>query len=52
LANHPIILPADLKAAMELNEKLWAVMDDLMKKGLVTDYGIYPEGQSGYLIGG
>ena len=41
----------DLSKHLEMNEKLWKVMDDLMKKGIVKDYGIFPEGESGFLIG-
>jgi hypothetical protein len=41
----------DPQKTLELNETLWAVMDDLMKKGLVKDYGIFPDGESGFLIG-
>ena len=40
----------DPQKSRELNEILWAVLDDLMKKGLVKDYGIFPDGESGYLI--
>ena len=43
--------PADPSKTLELNEQLWMVMDDLMKKGIVKDYGIFPEGESGFLIG-
>jgi L-rhamnose mutarotase len=42
--------PMEASKSLELNEKLWAAMDDLMKKGLVKDYGIFLDGQSGYLI--
>lgn len=30
---------------------MFAAMDDSMKKGLVKDYGSFPDGASGYLIG-
>ena len=43
--------PMDPQKSLELNEKLWAVMDDLMKKGFVKDYGIFPDGESGFIIG-
>ena len=43
--------PMDPSKSLELNETLWTVMDDLMKKGLVKDYGIFPEAESGFLIG-
>jgi L-rhamnose mutarotase len=42
--------PLEPSKSLELNEKMWAAMDDLMKKGLVKDYGIFVDGQSGYLI--
>jgi len=42
--------PMEASKSLELNEKMWAAMDDLMKKGLVKDYGIFLDGQSGYLI--
>ena len=43
--------PKDVQMAMQLNEALWAVTDDSMKKGLVKDYGVFPGGESGFLIG-
>jgi len=43
--------PMDPSKALELNEKMWAAMDDSMKKGLVKDYGIFPDGTAGYVIG-
>ncbi len=43
--------PHDPQKTLELNETLWSYMDDLMKKGLVKDYGIFPDGESGFLIG-
>jgi L-rhamnose mutarotase len=42
--------PLEPSKSLELNEKMWTAMDDLMKKGLVKDYGIFVDGQSGYLI--
>ena len=42
--------PTDPQKSMELNEMLWSVLDDLMKKGLVKEYGIFPDGESGFLI--
>ncbi len=41
----------DPKKNMELNERLWAVIENLMKKGVVKDYGIFPDGESGFAIG-
>ena len=43
--------PKDPQANLQLNEMLWATVDDLMKKGLVKDYGIFPDGESGFIIG-
>jgi len=43
--------PTDPSKTLELNEKMWAAMDDSMKKGLTKDYGVFPDGTSGYLIG-
>jgi hypothetical protein len=42
--------PTDPAKNLELNEKLWAIMDGLMKKGEVKDYGMFPDGTSGYCI--
>ena len=43
--------PMDPIKALEMNEKMWMAMDDSMKKGLITEYGVFPDGTSGYLIG-
>ena len=43
--------PTDPAEALKLNEALWAAMDDLMKKGEVTDFGWFLDGKSGYAIG-
>jgi hypothetical protein len=43
--------PTEPQKYLEFQEKLWAVIDDLMKKGLVKDYGIFPDGATGYVIG-
>jgi len=40
--------PTDPSGRLELNEKLWAIVDGLIKKGMVKDYGIFPDGASGY----
>ncbi len=44
------VWPADPEKSLGMNELLWAAMDDLMKKGLVKDYGIFPDGASGFLV--
>ena len=43
--------PKEPQASHELNETFWAVIDDLMKKGLVKEYGIFPDGESVFIIG-
>jgi len=42
--------PTDPSKKLELNEKMWAGMDGLMKKGEIEDYGVFPDGYSGYAI--
>ena len=43
--------PTDPSRKLELNEKMWAATDGLMKKGEIEDYGVFPDGYSGYAIG-
>ena len=43
--------PTDPSKALELEEKVWAAIDGLMKKGEVEEFGIFPDGWSGYAIG-
>ncbi len=43
--------PLEPQKSLELQEKIWAVMDDSMKRGLTKEYGIFPDGNAGYLIG-
>jgi len=43
--------PTDPSKALELDEKMWAWMDGLMKKGEVEEFGAFPDGYSGYAIG-
>lgn len=43
--------PTNPAEALQLNETLWAAMDDLMKKGEVTAFGWFLDGKSGYAIG-
>jgi hypothetical protein len=43
--------PHEQQASLKLNETLWPIMADLMKKGLAKDYGIYPDGISGFILG-
>jgi hypothetical protein len=42
--------PTDPSKLLEMNEKMWASIDDLMKMGLLKDFGIFPDGTSGYSI--
>lgn len=43
--------PTDPAEALQLNEMFWAGMDDLMKKGEITEFGWFLDGRSGYAIG-
>jgi len=43
--------PTDPAEALKLNEMLWASMDELMKKGEVTEFGWFLDTKSGYAIG-
>ena len=43
--------PTDPSKALELNEKMWAAIDGLMKKGEIEEFGVFPDGYSGYAIG-
>jgi len=40
----------DTQKILEQNEKMWAFLEDLMKKGLVKDFGIFSDGETGFLI--
>ena len=44
-------LPMDPSKSLELNEKMWAAIDGLMKKGEIEAFGAFPDGTSGYGIG-
>jgi len=43
--------PTDPSKYLELEEKMWAVIDDLIKKGMIRDFGAFLNGTSGYAIG-
>ena len=43
--------PTDPSKYLEMNEKMWAGLDGLMKKGEVEEFGVFPDGYSGYAIG-
>ena len=36
---------------LKLHEKSFAVMDDLIKKGEIEEFGFFPDANSGYMIG-
>jgi len=42
--------PTDPSKALELNEKIWAGIDDRVKKGTIKEHGHFPDGLSGYVI--
>jgi hypothetical protein len=43
--------PTDLSKYLELQERMWAGIDALMKKGEIEEFGVFPDGYSGYAIG-
>jgi hypothetical protein len=43
--------PTDPSKLLELEEKIWAGIDGLMKKGEIEEFGVFPDGYSGYAIG-
>ena len=43
--------PADPSESLELMEKTFAAIDDLIKKGAIEEFGFFPDGWSGYVIG-
>jgi hypothetical protein len=43
--------PTDPSKYLELQEKMWAAIDGLMKKGEIEEFGTFPDGYSGYTIG-
>jgi hypothetical protein len=43
--------PTDPSKYLELEEKIWAGMDGLMRKGEMEEFGAFPDGHSGYVIG-
>ncbi len=36
---------------LELEEKMWAGIEQLMKMGQIEEFGAFPDGESGYAIG-
>jgi len=43
--------PADPVESAKIIERAWAAMDDLIKKGLVKEFGFFLDTTSGYTIG-
>ena len=43
--------PTDPIEYSKLQEKAWAGIDDLIKKGIVKEFGFFLNGTSGYAIG-
>jgi len=43
--------PTDLAESSKLQERIWAGIDNLMKKGEVKEFGFFLHGISGYAIG-
>jgi hypothetical protein len=43
--------PRDPAEAAKLREMSWAAIDDLMKKGIIKEFGFFLNGTSGYTIG-
>ena len=43
--------PTDPSKYSELMEMMFATMDGMMKKGEIEEWGVFPEGYSGYAIG-
>lgn len=43
--------PTDPSESLKINEKMFAAIDDLIKKGQVREFGHFLDGNSGYVIG-
>ncbi|MFQ6080607.1 MAG: hypothetical protein ACE5OW_02930 [Candidatus Bathyarchaeia archaeon] len=43
--------PTDPSEHLKLDERMYAAIDDLIKKGEIEDFGFFLEGNSGYAIG-
>ena len=43
--------PKDPAEAIKLREKMWSAIEDLMKKGIIKEFGYFLNGTSGYTIG-
>jgi hypothetical protein len=42
--------PTDPSKTLEMMEKMWAGIDELMKKGEIEEMGVFPESNVGYSI--
>jgi len=42
--------PVDPAQALEMNEMMWKVLDGLLKKGELEEFGFFPDGYTGYVI--
>ena len=43
-------VPMDPAKQLEMQEPFWALIDGMIKKGEIEDFGIFPDGYSGYAI--
>jgi len=44
-------LPTDPVESLKLLEKMFAVLDESIKRGEIEEFGFFPDGTSGYSIG-
>ena len=44
-------MPTDPSEHLKLEEKMFAAVDDLIKKGEIEEFGFFQDGTSGYVIG-
>jgi hypothetical protein len=42
--------PTDPSKLLDMQEKMWAVVDDLLRKGEKEQFGVFPDGTSGFSI--
>jgi len=43
--------PTDPSKYLEMEEKMWASIDEMLKKGQMEEFGVFPEAHCGYVIG-
>ena len=43
--------PMDPKQSLEMDEKMWTMIDGLIKKGEIEEFGFFSDGYTGYAIG-